>query len=346
MNHLEKDLEHIFISVGSLWEELRGKQLFITGGTGFFGSWILESLVWANDKLDLGVSATVLTRNQDSFKRKMPHIAGHPVIKFHAGDVRNFDFPEGNFPYVIHAAATSAVATFNNEDPLTKFDTVVEGTRRVMEFAAQHGAKKILYTSSGAVYGQQPADLARIPEEYPGAPNPADTKSAWGESKRAAEFICGYYSDKYGMEIKIARCFSFVGPYLPLDIHYAVGNFIRDALRGGPIQISGDGTPLRSYLYAADLMIWLWTILFNGESGRVYNVGSDKEITIAALANLVASSVRSPVEVKIAKSPNLDTPPERYVPSTDRAKKELGLAETIDLEEAIKRTIIFNSKEK
>src|SRR3989338_4961828 len=104
--------------------------------------------------------------------------------------------------------------------------------------------------------------MSRLPEEYFGAPYPADVKSAWGESKRAAEFICGYYADRYGLEIKIARCFSFVGPYLPLDIHYAVGNFIRDALKGGPLRIKGDGTPVRAYLYAADLAVWLWTILF------------------------------------------------------------------------------------
>jgi len=273
----------------------------------------------------------------------MPHLANHPAIRFYDGDVRNFNFPEGKFPYVIHAAATSARATFNNEDPLVKFDTAVNGTKRVLEFAASHRAKKVLYVSSGAVYGPQPSQMARLPEEYLGAPYPADVKSAWGESKRVAEFICGYYADKYGLEIKIARCFSFVGPYLPLDIHYAVGNFIRDALKGGPIRINGDGTPLRSYLYAADLAIWLWTILFKGASGRIYNVGSDKEITIAELAKLVSLSSKVPIEIKIAKRSVPGVPPDRYIPLVERAKKELGLAQTVGLEEAIKRTMIFNS---
>lgn len=341
MNRLKKDLDHIFTSVGGLWEDLRGQRLFITGGTGFFGCWFLESLVWANDKLALAVSATVLTRNPDFFKKKMPHLANHPAIKFYQGDVRDFNFPEGNFPYVIHAAATSAAATFNDEDPLVKFDTVVNGTRRVLEFAASHGAKKVLYTSSGVVYGQQPPKMAHISEEYLGAPYPADVKSAWGESKRAAEFMCGYYSNKYGMEIKIARCFSFIGPYLPLDIHYAVGNFIRDVLKGGPIQINGDGTPTRSYLYAADLAIWLWVIFFKGESCRAYNVGSEKGITIAELAKLVSLNGQTPIEVKTARRPVPGLPPERYVPLVERAGKELGLREAIGLEEAIKRTITY-----
>jgi len=262
MNRLEKDLDHIFALVGNLWEDLRGKRLFITGGTGFFGSWFLESLVWANDRLELGVSATVLTRNPDSFKKKMPHLAGHPVIKFHTGDVRDFDFPEGQFTHIFHAATTSAVATFNNlEGHLVKFDTIVGGTRHVLDFALKCHAKKFFLISTGAVYGKQPPEIPRMSEDYCGTLDYFNPNFAVGGGKRVAEFLCAHYSSKYGIETKIARCFSFLGPYLPLDIHYAVGNFIRDALGGGPIQINGDGTQCRSYLYTADLMIWLWTIL-------------------------------------------------------------------------------------
>lgn len=344
LNPLKGDLDNIVDLTRDLWEDLRGKRLFITGGTGFFGCWLLESFVWANEKLDLNASALVLTRDYDKFKNKVPHLVNNPVIQFHVGDVRDFNFPEGEFSHIIHAAATSAVATFNNEDPPVKFDTVVEGTRHALDFAVRCGAKKFLYTGSGVVYGKQPADMAAIPEEYTGAPDPDDINSIWGESKRVAEFFCAYYSNKYKFETKIARCFSFIGPYLPLDIHYAIGNFIRDAINGGPIRVNGDGTPYRSYLYAADLMIWLWTILFKGESGRAYNVGSEKEITIAELANLVARSAQIPVEIKIAKQPVPGMSPERYVPSTERIRKELGLRQTIDLEEAIRRTIIFNSQ--
>lgn len=338
-NPLAGDLDHILTYTKGPWEDLRGKRLFITGGTGFFGCWLLESFAWANNYLDLNASALVLTRDFNSFQKKAPHLVANPAIRFHVGDVRNFNFPEGEFSHIIHAAATSAVATFNNEDLLVKFDTVVEGTRHTLDFAVKCHAKKFLLTSSAAVYGKQPSDMTHIPEDYCGAPDPTDPDSAWGEGKRAAEFLCGYYSRKHGIETKIARCFSFVGPYLPLDIHYAIGNFIRDGLNGGPIQVNGDGTPYRSYLYAADLTIWLWTILFKGELCRPYNVGSEDEITIAELADTVAQCFQKPIEVRIAETPEPGKPGERYVPSTKRAQKNLGVRQIVDLRTAIERTI-------
>lgn len=119
----------------------------------------------------------------------------------------------------------------------------------------------------------------------------------------------------------------------------AIGNFIRDGLSGGSIVVNGDGTPYRSYLYAADLAIWLWTILFKGNSYRPYNVGSEEAITIADLANTVADCFQKQIDVKIAKSPGPNSPPERYVPSTKRTREELGLHQIVDLREGIRRTL-------
>jgi len=151
-NSLARDLDHILAHTEGLWEELRGKRLFITGGTGFFGCWLLESFVWANECLGLDASAVVLTRNPVGFRAKAPHLAGHPAIELELGDVRLFRFPKGEFPIVIHAA-TEAYFEPSPPQPLSVFDPDIEGTRRVLEFASSHGTERFLFTSSGAVYG-------------------------------------------------------------------------------------------------------------------------------------------------------------------------------------------------
>jgi len=337
LNSLANDLDHVLTHTEGLWDELRGQRIFITGGTGFFGCWLLESFAHANAQLGLQAHAVVLTRDPAGFAAKAPHLAKRSDIEFLAGDVRTFSFPDGPFAHVIHAGTTSSAPV----EPGEMFATIVDGTRRVLEFAAGHGTGKLLLVSSGAVYGRQPSDLTHIREDYPGAPDPLAPASAYGEGKRAAELMCALASRKPGFEAKIARCFAFAGPYLPLDAHFAIGNFIRDALGGGPIRVAGDGTPHRSYLYAADLAVWLWTILLKGPSGRAYNVGSDIGLCIAELARLVADAVASKVEVIVAKQSDRQKPPERYVPSTIRAREELGLRQQIGLTEAVSRTIIW-----
>jgi dTDP-glucose 4,6-dehydratase len=135
-----------------------------------------------------------------------------------------------------------------------------------------------------------------------------------------------------------ARLFAFVGPYLPLDANYAVGNFIGNVLRNEPVHISGDGTPFRSYLYASDMAIWLWTMLLRGQSHRTYNVGSADAVSIATLAETVVRNTIPDTPVVIAGTPQEGAPPQRYVPSVDRAEQELGLSALVSLADGIRRT--------
>jgi nucleoside-diphosphate-sugar epimerase len=330
---LADDLDHILEHTHPLWEELRGSRIFLTGGTGFFGCWLLESFTWANERLNLNAKAVVLTRDPARFRAKAPHLASDSAIELLVGDIRDFEFPAGEFTHVIHAATDSAVVPSANE----VVDTVIRGTERCLEFAHQAHCRKFLFTSSGAVYGKQPPDLTHVGEEYVGAPDPLHPGSAYGEAKRLAELQCALVSQATGLEAKIARCFAFVGPYMNLDVHFAIGNFLRDQMRGGPIVVKGDGTAVRSYLYASDLAIWLWTILFRGLSCRAYNVGSENDISIAELARSVAAVALPPVEVRIEGKPS-GAPPARYVPSTHRAQRELGLAQHVSLQQAIGKT--------
>ena len=333
------DLDHILAHTEGLWKELGNERLFVTGGTGFFGRWLLESLLHANARLGLRTSAVVLTRDAGAFRRDAPSLATNPAIAFHEGDLARFSFPAGEFSHVLHMGTTSSVATFNNEEPLAKFENIVHGTQRTLDFAVRCGARKFLLTSSGAIYGAQPADISHIPEDFSCGPDPTEPAAAVGHSKRTAEFLTAAYGQKHGFDATIARCFSFVGRHLPLDIHYAIGNFMRDALKGGPIEVRGDGTQHRSFLYAADLVIWLLTILCKGAPGRAYNVGSEDDVTIGELAHRVARLAPAPVEVHVAGLPPQFPRPDRYVPSTRRAQVELGLKQLVSLDEAIARTL-------
>lgn len=331
-----EDLQHILQHTEGVWEGLRNQRIFITGGTGFFGKWLVESFASANEVLGLNAQAFVLTRDPSAFAAKAPHLASNPALQLWAGDVTSFPFPPGEFSHIIHAATTSSAPVGHGE----MLATILRGTERVLEFARQAGTRQFLFTSSGAVYGKQPPEITHVPETYAGGHLlEANAASVYGEGKRMAELLCSIARHESGLETKIARCFAFVGSHLPLDAHFAIGNFIRDALAGRPIHIQGDGTPYRSYLYAADLAVWLWTILFKGEPGRAYNVGSPESISIAELAQTIGAMFTIPVT--IAKKADPSIAPARYVPDTARATAELHLQVRVPLEAAIQRTASF-----
>lgn len=342
MHPLQSDLDHILLHTRNLWEELRGQRVFLTGGTGFFGCWLLETCTHACDRLELDAQVTVLTRDPEGFARKAPHLAKHPAITLLAGDVRTFAFPEGKYAHVIHAATDTDV-TLNREQPDTIRTTIIEGTARILSFADFCDAEKCLLASSGAVYGKQPSTTIHMPENEEALMQPLETPSAYAEGKREAERLWRE-GETNGKTRTIARCFAFVGPYLPLNAHYAIGNFIRDGIAGTPIRVNGDGTPERSYLYAADLVIWLLTILLRGADGRAYNVGSERNLPVREVAESVARCFMPIPPVIIAKEPIPGEIPPRYVPSTERARMELGLQETMSLHEAVQKTIAWHTQ--
>jgi dTDP-glucose 4,6-dehydratase len=333
-----RDLDHVLEHTSrDVWKALAGERLFVTGGTGFVGKWLLESLLWADKRLDIRICTYVLTRDPDRFHAECPHLTQNPRVELLRGSVQDFEFPSGKFSFVIHAATERYFAP-NPQQPLSMFDLDVRATLRVLEFARIHGTQRLLFTSSGAAYGKQPSELTHIPEDYAGAPSTTDTGTGYGQAKRASEFLCAMYARQYGFAALIARLFAFVGPHLALDKNFAVGNFIQNVLQGDPIRVKGDGTPYRSYLYAADLAVWLWTILVRGQSARSYNVGSDSALTIRELADTVARATGERTRIEIAEEPAPGALALRYVPSIDRARNELGLAPMISLEDGIRRT--------
>ena len=340
-NPLANDLDNIVARTEPLWQELRGERILITGATGFFGCWLLESFCWANLRLNLKATLVGLSRHPEALAAKAPHLAQDPAITLHSADVRCGKFPEGGFSHVIHAA-TEASARLNSEDPRLMFDTIVQGTRRALECAATAGTRRFLLVSSGAIYGNQSQQLTHVGESYGGGLDPLNPASAYAEGKRAAETLCSLTASP-NLSVAVARCFAFVGPYMQTEAHFAIGNFIADRLHNRPIRVQGDGSAVRSYLYASDLAVWLWTILFRGQSGRAYNVGSEDGLNIAALAHEVATALPPRVEVNIISAAIPGAAVHRYVPSTARAREELGLRAEAPLHDAIRRTYAWFS---
>jgi UDP-glucuronate decarboxylase len=311
------------------------QHLFVTGGTGFFGRALLRN--WL-DKIDSGATVplvTVLTRSPDAFLKSYPEFSDQPWLHFHSGDVcKPQTLPTGtSFTHVLHAAAES---TFGPQlMPLQRYDQIVNGTRNLLDFAVACGARRFLLTSSGGVYGVQPSHLDCIPEDWHGIPDPLNPDNAYSIAKRAAEHLCALYGRAYGLHTVVARCFSFVGQDLPLDVHFAIGNFIRDALWRDALVIAGDGTPQRSYLDQRDLANWLLVLLEKGRAGQAYNVGSDQAISITNLAHLVRDIIAPTKPISTLARFSSNNERNIYIPSVRKVREELGLEVEVSLAEAI-----------
>ena len=307
---------------------MTSEKIFLTGGTGFFGKSILDMLR-AGFRKDS--EFVILSRDPEKFLREYPEYAELRNVRFVAGDVRDFPFFEEKFDSIIHAA-TPAVTTLQ---PGEMRSIIIDGTEHVLSFARFCGAKKILFTSSGAVYGTLPPGLMNVPEDFPCTP-----VTEYGIAKLEAEKMCL----ESGISARIARCFAFTGPRLALDIHFAIGNFIRNGLEKQDIIIKGDGTPFRSYLYADDLVRWLFAIYDCDIENAIFNVGSPEGISIADLARQISAHFTPSPQVKVLGTPVPGAPPSVYVPDASLIKRELGVKMQNNLDQSIAKSIAFHQK--
>lgn len=318
--------------------------LFVTGGTGFFGKALLRH--WSVGGAPELASArfTLLSRDPERFRAAHGDLLNDLDVRLVSGDIQQPEtLPKGDYTHVLHAATDSTTGL--SLTPLQRFNQIVDGTRHVLDLSVRSGKPRVLLTSSGGVYGDIGQFPEGVPEEYHGMPDPLEPQNAYSIAKRQAEHLCALYHEAYGLESVIARCFAFVGEDLPLDAHFAIGNFIRDALEGRHIIVRGDGTPVRSYLDQRDLANWLTTLMINGRAQRVYNVGSDEAVSIADVAAEVAAlAPQCKLEVRVMRKAIVDSSAHRnfYVPKIQRAQEELGLRVKINLKSAIIN--VFKSK--
>jgi len=341
---IEQDFESVITQGKNSFENLKYSHIFLTGGTGFIGRWILEVINYYNTNNQTKIKVTILTRSPEKFKIEYPFLYNNLNYKFISGDIQSINeellINSSDYTHLIHAA-TDASAELNEADPLKMFNTIVNGTKQILDFALRNQIKKILFLSSGAVYGQQSAETDFVSEMANSAPDCLNPKNTYAEAKRAAEMICAVYIKQFGCSIVIARIFALLGPMLNLNIHFAAGNFIRDALAQKKITILGNGLPIRSYMYPSDLIVWLLCLLTHGRSGLAYNVGSEEAISIVDLANLV-SNIIGTRKYEIKNLTDTGWHFGRYVPSTKLIRDEFSLVNTIDISGSIIRTAYWN----
>lgn len=335
----KEDVRYIFELVKSDFLQLKDKKILVTGATGFVGTYLIETLLLHNQLQPefsckiFGLVRNPAKNNQNALYLK---ISRKDVVLL-SGDVRSFKFSEP-FDFIIHAAAP-VDPKFLRQNPLEAADIIVNGTYQILQQAVENKTSRVLYISSGAVYGRQPVDLSEISEEYIGGPNITDANSGYGEAKRYAEILCSMFKKVYDLPVVVARPFTFVGPCQDLNSGFAVTEFIKAALDEKPIRIEGDGTILRSYCYGADLAVALWKIFFHGENGRAYNIGSQEPVSIAELARMIVDLSKSKSEIIILQKPVAHSKPVRYIPDTSRLKTEIGMVNKFNLKDALKRTI-------
>jgi len=305
--------------------------LLIIGGTGFFGKSILDCYKrgllhpWDVNRV------IVMSRNSDNFKFNYPELMSNGVELLN-GDITTINsLPDAD--YVIHAAASTDASLYLSHKKKEK-KNIIRGTLNYCQLATEfHKNSKIVFCSSGAVYGYQPEQVKNLTEDMAFGDIECldEVKKSYAYAKRDSEAVIQELGQA-GLNVSIARCFSFVGRYLPKDQHFAIGNFIADGIVGRNIEVKATKKVYRSYMYADDLVAWLMTLADNATPQcPVYNVASDKEVEIKELANIVADIFNVSVTCVKVKNDLID----RYIPSVEKANSELGLISQHGLEESL-----------
>lgn len=334
----KEDLELINNHLADFLLSFKKKSFLISGASGFFGRNLLEALIFLNETHDLDIKIYAVSRNIENFAKKFPLLNKTKIIIPIESDISHltkFDYP---VDFIIHAACDTSVDVLQKQ-PESFLRQNYEGTRNMLEIAKNNKHSRFLYVSSGAVYGSQNHDVKHRQESDLGALNLQEISSTYGEAKRLGEMLCTIYHQQYNIDVKIARCFSFLGPYMNFDGHYAVGNFIRDVALKQDISLKSSTKTYRSYLYSIDLIIWLLKILLTAKNNIAYNVGSSQEILIEDLASLVVKTLDSNSKINYSKEVSFNTSSSsRYIPSNEKAISELGLKEITSLENSIEKT--------
>jgi nucleoside-diphosphate-sugar epimerase len=272
------------------WDRLRGARLMVTGASGLIGSFLVDLLMARNELFGGGMTVVACVRNPDAAQARFSAHEGRPGFELIQYDVtRPFPGPAA-FDYILHAAGNAAPAAFS-ADPAGTLTGLIEGARSALDLARVGGVKRVLYVSTGEVYGRGAPEDLPFREDFLGWIDLNSPRSCYPSGKQAAETLCAAYRQQYGVDSVIARPCHVYGPTATERDNRASTQFLFDAAAGRDIVMKSPGLQQRSYLHVADCALALMYILLEGASGKAYNVASPLSVlTIAGFAEKCAAA--------------------------------------------------------
>lgn len=302
-------------------------RVLITGGAGFLGSHLTDRFL--SEGHEVIAMDNLITGTTDN----IAHLAGHPRFMFIKHDVTNYIYVDGPLDAILHFASPASPIDYL-ELPIQTLKVGALGTHKALGLAKAKGARFLL-ASTSEVYGDP--QVHPQPESYYGHVNPVGPRGVYDEAKRFAEAMTMAYHNYHGLDTRIVRIFNTYGPRMRLRDGRVVPNFIQQALKNEPLTVYGDGSQTRSFQYVSDLVEGVYRLLFSDEVEPV-NIGNPGEFTIREFADVVIrlTGSKSPIVYKDLRT--RDDPQVRQ-PDIARARRILGWAPLVTLEEGLQQTI-------
>jgi UDP-glucuronate decarboxylase len=352
------DLEFIVSSLEQELEAMAGSRVLLTGGAGFLGYYLTQSLARWNE---LASSAEIRLTVYDNYLRGVPDsladVAKAPGIELVEHDVTQpLPADAGVFDYVIHAASIGS-PTYYRRYPIETMDANVNGLRVLLEHArsqqeAGHPASGFLFFSSSEVYGDPAPEAIPTPETYRGNVSCTGPRACYDESKRFGETLAVTFVRRHGLPAVVVRPFNNYGPGLRVGDRRAIPDFARDVLAGRDIVMFSDGSATRTFCYVADAVVGYYKALVRGKPGEAYNIGVEEpEISVGELAHRMTDLARDlfgysgrVVQRRSEDADYLTDNPSRRRPDIAKARRELKYEPAVPLDDGLRRSLIWYSE--
>lgn len=315
------------------------KSILITGASGFVGRNLIQTFIKSQSYLSHSLKIMCTTRTPQKLFEQWPNEQSRlQVLDWDIRRPLTERLPKVDF--IFHLAGENRTV-HNPQQAKLVFDTSVLGTKNLLNATKRLDVKKIIFASSGAIYKKILEGPQNFCESQDISKDELEDDDPYLSGKSRAESICKEFLETSTSQIIIARMFTFVGPYLPLNANFAIGNFFQDCIEKKPITVKSDGNSIRSYQFSIDMVNWLVTMLLKGKSGEIYNVGSSEQISIKNLAERISEVFDNKLGVKVLGDQSPDPVSSVYVPNIEKAKKDLGLTNFFNLDESLLEMLKF-----